>query len=161
MITVSAKALWWDAPEACTCVAPNEDYPCPHDTLGGWPASLWIGEIEGVHHLTDRYVLLPVPRLTGLPASSDLGLQPLGHQALDGFAEMLTASPVPATSSPRLFARPLIDPLEQAGFKIRELVGVKDVHGICDPDMTVVGLIIPLARRLEDGDVRNTHRVAS
>lgn len=162
MITVSAKALWWREPEVCTC-PPEEWYepvelPCPHDTRGGWPRDVMFTEIDGWQYLTDRYVFLPAIRLTELPVGYDqvLRLQPMPRQASEGSAEWMTASVLPA-SSYRQFHPQRLDPLEQAGFKIRGLVGVKDVHGICD-GIEVVGLISPIVRSREQDHVGRVAR---
>ena len=106
-------------------------------------------EIDGWQYLTDRYVFLPTARLTELPVGYDqvLRLQSMPLQASEGFAEWMTATVLPAPSY-RVFQPERIDPLEQAGFKVRELVGVKDVHGICD-GLEVVGLIAPIMRSRE------------
>ncbi|HEY9410299.1 MAG TPA: hypothetical protein VIP77_12020 [Jiangellaceae bacterium] len=151
MITVSAKALWWSEPKVCDCVAPNEDFECPHDTTGSWPAGeMYVGDIDGRQFITDRYVCLPVERLTQLPVGygRELNLRPLPRQAAEGFAEWMTAAVLPAPSY-RLFQPERIDPLEAAGFKVRELVGVKDAHAICDHGLEVAGLITPIMRSRE------------
>lgn len=134
MTMVSARDLWWSEPE--------------HDA-GGW-ANIMFTEIDGWQYLTDRYVFLPTARLTELPVGYDqvLHLQPLPRQATEGLAEWMSASVLPAPSY-RQFHLDRLDPLEQAGFRIRELVGVKDVHGICD-GLEVVGLISPIMRSREN-----------
>ena len=149
-IMVDARALWWHEPEVCDCASPDEDFPCPHDTAGGWDYPMALGTIDGWTYITDRYVLLPVARIGGLPVgyAKELRLQPIPGQSLDGFAEWMAATVLP-DPSPRLFSKWMVDPLEQAGFRIRPLDGVKDAHGICDPDLSLVGLVIPLRRALE------------
>lgn len=122
---VSARALWWDEAD--------------------WASPMHLGTIDGASYITDRHALLPVARIAGLPVGWEkkLGLKPIRPQALDGMAEWLNARVVPEASG-RLFSLWLINPLEQAGFRIRPLEGVKDAHGICDPDLELVGLAIPL-----------------
>lgn len=152
MITVSAKALWWSAPEVCDCPSGWDelalDLACPHDS-GGWQDILFT-EINGWQYLTNRFVLLPTARLAELPVGYDqvLGLSPLSGQAADGLAEWLTGE-VLLFPPDRLFYEGSIDPLEKAGFLIRALAGVKDAHAICDEDLTVVGLVSAVPRKQE------------
>lgn len=160
MITVSAKDLWWHEPVDCTCPDDALEF-CTHDVEGGWVSPMYMGTIDGAGYITDQYSLLPIARVGELPVGYGhvLNLRPVPGQALEGFAEWLTATVIPDAST-RLFANWLIDPLEEAGFRIRPLEGVKDTHGICDPDLALVGLVIPVRRALE-ADATTTSRVAS
>lgn len=156
MSMVSAKALWWNAPEVCDCAAPDEDFQCPHDTTGGWSSDVTpmaCGEINGWLYLTDRFVLLPISRLSHLPVgySEVLNLRPLGQRHLDGFTEVM-AGHVTAEPSDRVFLQHLLDPIEEAGLKVRPIVHVKEIHAVCDPDLSVVGLLQPLRSAIEHGD---------
>lgn len=160
---VDARALWWAAAEVCDCAAPDEDYQCMHDTTGGWVSPLSIGEIDGWGYITDRYVLLPISRLGGMPVGygQKLGLEPVKPQALEGFAEWLNCRVDPGPSD-RVFTRRLIDPIEAAGLLIRPLQSRVDVHGICEPDLqTLIGLITPLPRNLELDDNPHVRVVAA
>lgn len=141
MITVSAKALWW-----------GDD---------AWAAPMYLGEIDGWGYITDQFSLLPVARLAELPVGYGhvLNLKPLPLQALEGFGLWLTATVLHCPSQ-RLFAGRVIDPLEKAGFVVRPLEGVKDAHGVCDPDMSLVGLVIPV-RRSAEVDAAKGARVAA
>lgn len=143
---VSARALWWREAEECHCVEEFADQ-CTHTQTTGWVSPLWIGEINGWTYLTDRVVFLPVSLIGGLPVgyATEWSLIPLPPQAVDGLATWLQATVNPEPSS-RLFAAPVIDPLEQVGYRIRRLEGIREAHGICDPDLKLVGLVMPMAR---------------
>lgn len=122
---VSARALW--------------------PKTADWPSPLFYCTLDGAGYISDRYVMLPVARLGALPVGYGNHLVPLPPQAEDGFAMWLTSTVLPDPSD-RMFDGRIIDPLEAAGFKVRPLEGVKDAHGICDPDLELVGLAIPLRR---------------
>lgn len=154
---VSARALWWTEPEVCTCANPEEDW-CTHDE-GGWPRLLG-GSVDGVNYITDRYVILPVERLAELPVGYGNLLEKLGRQSEDGLAEWLGAK-VLRDPSDRVFAVDIINPLEAAGFLVRPLDGVKETHGICDPDLQLVGLAAPVRRQREAERPPGTARTAA
>jgi hypothetical protein len=140
---VSARELWWQEPGVCTCSSPDDGCPndwCPVDE-GGWPMLLGA-LIDGTSYITDRQVLLPVERLAALPVGYGNLLTKLPRQAEDGLAEWLRATVLPGPSDV-LFARGLVDLLEAAGFLLRPLEGVRRTHGICDPDLRLVGLAAP------------------
>lgn len=156
---VSARALWWSPATACECGPERfRDYPCSCE--GGWAAPMTFGELDGVTYLTDGFVLLPVHALGGLPVGYDqvLAVGPMRPQAMDGFAMWLATRPV-SEPSDRAFARSLIDPIEEAGFRLRPLEGVKDAHGICDDELQVIGLAIPVRRNLEFSDSKYSRLV--
>lgn len=136
---VDARSLWHDA--------------------DGWAKPLLLGTIDGAQYISDRYILLPVSRIGGLPVGWGSLLTPLSGQAEDALAEWLTAGVLPDPSA-RVFAVDIIGPLEAAGFRLRPLEGVKDAHGICDPDLQLVGLATPLRRRMEADAAAGTTRTA-
>jgi hypothetical protein len=130
----------------------------------GWhdlqPDGLFSVQIDGWQYMTDHYVLLPTARIDGLPVGYDNLLMPLARQAAEGFGMWLSANVLPDPSD-RVFERRRIDPLEEAGFKVRALDGVKDAHGICDyGHLDLVGLITPVRRRHEAAAAPSTHRRA-
>lgn len=160
---VDARALWWTEPtKDCTDCEPGvvNDFPCA--CVGGWASPINHGTVDGWMYLTDRFVLLPAAVLGGLPVGYDkvLGLEPIRPQAMDAFAEWLN-TPVILEPSDRAFARGLIDPLEQAGYRLRPLEGVKDAHGVCDEDLKVIGLAIPVRRNLVFDDSTYSRVVAA
>lgn len=151
---VSAKAMWWNEPETC----PSDDHGrlCACE-VGGWvrPGDVMLcGEINGWLYISDRWVLLPVSRLGHLPVGYGtlFGLRPLGQQNLDGFAEVM-ARHVSSAPSDEVFLEYLLDPIEQAGLLVRPLAQTRAIHAVCDPDLSVVGLLQPLKRGLDHGDV--------
>lgn len=119
-------------------------------------------EIDGWTYLTDQYVMLPVSRLTELPVGYDqvLRLTPVPAQGADGMAEWMTTDAIPERPE-RYFSTRLIDPLEQAGFLIRPLNGVKNAHAICVPGLTVVGLLVAVPRPAEDPAAPNMRRAGA
>lgn len=146
---VSAKAMWWRDPEKCSCPDDALDR-CTHDVDGGWYSDLQpmlFGEINGWGYISDRLVLLPISRLAHLPVgySKVLNLRPLSQRQLDGFADVM-AGHVTAAPSDRVFHASLIDPIEQGGLLVRPIVAVKDIHAVCDPDLSIVGLLQPVRR---------------
>lgn len=154
MSMVSAKAMWWNEPVPCSC--PDDGSFCTCDVEGGWCSDytrMLCGEINGWLYISDRFVLLPVSRLSHLPVgySKVLNLQPLSQRQLDGFADVM-ASYVTADRSDRVFLQHLLDPIEQAGLVVRPIVHVKEIHAVCDPDLSVVGLLQPLRQGIEHGD---------
>lgn len=141
-ITVDAGALWHTAPvEWCGCDGDDFDW-CIHDTIGGWAYPMMKATIDGTLFITDRHVLLPADRVLGWDRI-DHPLIELRPQASDGLAEWLTATVLPDASD-RVFYRKFIDALEQAGFLIRPLEGLMATHGICDPDLRLVGVVSPV-----------------
>lgn len=161
MSMVSAKAMWWTEPVVCS--RPDDESGCYCDTEGGWCSDytrMLCGEINGWLFITDRFVLLPVSRLGELPVgySKVLGLQPLSQRHLDGFADLM-GSHVTAAPSDRMFLQHLLDPIEKAGLIVRPIVHVKEIHAVCDPDLSVVGLLQPLKRGIEHG--ANSRRAAA
>lgn len=155
MSMVSAKALWWREPEACGCPE-SALRQCACDVDGGWESDyqrMLCGEINGWLYISDRFLLLPVSRLSHLPVgySKVLNLQPLSQRQLDGFADVM-AGHVTAAPSDRVFLQHLLDPIEQAGLVVRPIMHVKEIHAVCDPDLSVVGLLQPLRRGIEHGD---------
>lgn len=138
-VMVDARALWWH-PEGCLC----SGVPQPS---AGWVGPLLIGEINGWTYLTDRVTFVPVARIGGLPVgyATQWTIVPLPPQALEGLATWLNATVIDEVPT-RVFASVVVDPLEQAGFLIRPLDRIKDAHGICDPDLNLVGLVMPMAR---------------
>lgn len=119
---------------------------------------LFSVEIDGWEFLTDHYVLMPTARISGLSIGYGEHLMPMRPQAADGFAMWLQATVLPAASD-RVFKVAHIRPLEEAGFTVRPLDGVKDAHGICSGEQ-LVGLITPLPRRHEAAAAPGTHRKA-
>jgi hypothetical protein len=137
---VSALALWWFEGDDCDCANPEEDW-CTHEEPG-WSLSMFSFTIDGVRYLTDRHIALRADRITGAEELEQIReMQP--GQSLDGFAEWLTTATVAPERSDRVFARDVVEPLEAAGFLLRPLEGAKP-HGICDPDLRLVGLAMPL-----------------
>lgn len=128
---VSARALWH----------PDEKAP--------WQQPLFSCTVDGWDYISDRFILIPVARLLALPLGYGNLLVPLAPQAEAAFADWLNATVIPAQSD-RLFAHNIIGPLEDAGFVLRPLVGVRNAHGICDPDLKLVGLAIPLHAAVTD-----------
>jgi hypothetical protein len=104
-------------------------------------------EIDGWQYLTDRYVFLPTAMLTELPVGYDqvLNLQPMPRQASEGLIEWMTLTPA-AERGDAVFRAGLLDVLEGAGLLVRPLPLKSRVHAICEPDMCVVGLAMPVRR---------------
>lgn len=145
MITVSAKALWWD------------------EVDGGWDPRLtfFTGQFAGDRLVTDRHLAVKVPWLSDwldLPSVTSAGL----HSAAEfQMADWLEADALASVVPERLFPSYLLDPLEQAGLRVRPLEGVSArVFGVCDPSESwrVVGLIQPLATGLVVEDDRSSCR---
>lgn len=124
MSMVSATDLWWDGT--------------------AWPSRMLIGAIDGWQFLTNQVVFMPVARLA-LPVgyATTMNLEPLTMQALEGLAEWMALTPRQEPST-ALFRNEVIDPLEAAGFLVRELPVKRRPHAVCDPDMSVVGLVMPI-----------------
>lgn len=156
---LDATDLWWKTPEVCTCACPDEDFSCPHDTTGGWPVPLLSFDIDGALYITNRFDLLPASHLGGLPVGYGSLLTPLGGQAVDGFITWLQARPIPEPSD-RVFDRRRLDLFEKAGYLIRPLEGVADAHGICTPELEVIGLTVPI-REYRVDEAGDTARVVS
>lgn len=134
---VSARALWWhEAGCMCSGTPQAED---------GWVGTFHYGLVDGWGYLTDRVTFMPVARLGGLPVGYANGTIMLTPQAVDGLATWLNATVID-TRPTRVFASVVVDPLEQAGFLIRPLEGVREAHGVCDPDLKLIGLVMPMAR---------------
>lgn len=151
---VSARALWWhDA--GCLC----SGVPQPK---AGWVEPLHLGEINGWSYLTDRVTFLPIARIGGLPVgyATTWAIVPLAPQAVEGLAMWLNATVVDEVPD-RVFASVVVDPLEEAGFVIRRLQGVREAHGICDPDLSLVGLVMPMARSYAANAPKPLARVVS
>lgn len=123
-------------------------------------STLYSLEIDGWQYLTDHYVMLPTARVGGLPVGYGNLLMPLARQAEEGLAMWLSANVLPEPST-RVFERIRIDPVEGAGFKVRPLERVREAHGICDPQLRLVGLIVPLRRRMEEAAAAGTIRTAA
>lgn len=156
MLTVDARALWWHGPELCTCPEGTWER-CIHDTTGGWAYPIVTATIDGAKYITDRQTLLPVDRIHGWKTIEG-PLAEVRAQTRDGLAEWLTATPLPDPSD-RVFDRSVIDPLEHAGFLLRPLEGVDKAHGICDPDLRLVGLTSPVPLgKVASSDVRAAGR---
>jgi hypothetical protein len=159
LAAVSARDLWWQAPEVCNCPAPNEDFECFHDTTGGYyPFSGYVGgfssfEHAGTTYITDGYVALPKDRFTGLD-EMDRDINPLSDRLAASLAGQLDGV-VEAGSPTRWFREPFITVLETAGFRIRPLAGVRIIHAICDPaqQWAQVGIIASTAPSQETSGV--------
>lgn len=144
MITVSAKALWWD------------------EVDNDWDRQLtfFSGEFAGDRLVTDRTLALRVNRLydiDGLPSLTGN----LHSGAEFQMADWLEAEPYASVVPERLFPSYLLDPLEQAGLRVRPLHDVSArVFGVCDPSESwhVVGLINALAEGLGVEDNRASCR---
>ncbi|WBQ02993.1 hypothetical protein [Kribbella sp. CA-293567] len=129
----------------------------------GWRILLANGglssvEIDGEEYLLDPVVLMQASRIGGLPVGYGNHLFPTIQQAADGFAMWLQATVLP-TPSDRVFKVDYLSLLEEAGFTVRPLEGVRNAHGICD-GLQMVGLINPLPRRHEAATSPGTHRGA-
>lgn len=157
MITVSAKALWWYDAEQCFCVRSEDRMSCAREDqrTGSWYDDLafFSGEYAGDRLITDRHLALRVAYITGLeevPAE----IRPLHSAAEAGMADWLACDPEVAVIPDRLFFTHLLDPLEAAGFRIRPLERVKDVHGVCVPGLSwhVVGLLSAVPRSAEPSE---------
>lgn len=129
---VSARALW-------------------HPETGSRPTQLFSCTVDGWDYITDRSILLPVARLAALPVGYGELLVPLPPQAEAAFSDWLNATVRPDRSD-RMFDRTIIDPLEEAGFLLRPLADVRNAHGICDPDVKLVGLAIPVHVAVTSGE---------
>ncbi len=155
MITVSAKALWWYKAE-CFCLE-HEARGCAREDecAGSWfdDLAFFSGEYAGDRLITDRHLALRVAYLTGLEEVPAI-IRPLHSAAEAGMGDWLTADPQVAVVPDRLFATYLLDPLEAAGFRVRPLDRVKDVHGVCVPTESwqVVGLLSAVPRSAEPSD---------
>lgn len=151
---VDARALWWH-PAGCMC----SGVPQPRE---GWVGPLHIGEINGWTYLTDRVTFLPIARIGELPVgyATQWTIVPLAPQSVDGLATWLNARVIDEVPT-RVFATAVVDPLEQAGFLIRPLERTRDAHGICDPDGTVVGLVMPMKRSYNPETPKPLARVVS
>lgn len=145
MITVSAKALWWD------------------EVDDGWDPRLtfFSGQFAGDRLVTDRHLAVKVAWLSDwldLPSMVKAGL----HSAAEfQMADWLEAEPYVSVVPERLFSSYLLDPLEQAGLRVRPLHDVSArVFGVCDPSESwhVVGLINALAEGLGVEDDRASCR---
>lgn len=151
MITVSAKSLWWYGPEKCFCPGDDSRMTCARldDCMGRWfdDLAFFSGEYAGDRLITDGHLALRVNRITGLedvPAS----IRQLHSAAEASMDDWLQCDPLVAVIPDRLFPNHLLDPLEQAGFRVRPLDRVKNVHGVCVPDESwrIVGLFNALPR---------------
>lgn len=147
MITVSARALWWD------------------EVDDGWDPGLtfFSGQFAGDRLVTDRTLALRVSWLTdwdGLPSLSGNM-----HSAAEfQMADWLEAEPYVSVVPERLFPSYLLDPLEQAGLRVRPLHDVSArVFGVCDPTESwhVVGLVHALTEGLGIEDGRSCRWVAA
>ena len=144
MITVSAKALWWDEVDAA------------------WDRELtfFSGQFAGDRLVTDRTLALRVNRLYDIDDLPELTGNM--HSAAEfQMADWLEADPRTAVIPERLFPSYLLDPLEAAGFRVRPLDGTPSrVFGVCDPweAWRVVGLIHALASGLGVEDDRSSCR---
>lgn len=144
MITVSAKALWWD------------------EVDDDWDPGLTfqMGVSAGDRLVTDRHLMLRSRWLSdvdGLPSMTGN----LHSAAEFQLAEWLEAEPYTVVIPERLFPSYLLDPLERAGLRVRPLHGISArVFGVCDPSESwaVVGLIQPLAAGLGVEDDRASCR---
>lgn len=147
MITVSAKALWWD------------------EVDGEWDPRLTFqsGAFAGDRIVTDRHLAV---RARWLSDVDDLpSMTGVMHSAAEfQLADWLEAEPFTVVIPERLFPSYLLDPVEQAGLRVRPLHGVSArVFGVCDPSESwhVVGLIQPLAAGLGVEDDRSSCRWVS
>lgn len=149
---VSARALWWHQ-AGCLCSGKPQ-------AAEGWVGPFHSGIVDGWAYLTDRVTFMPVARLGGLPVGWGNDTIPLTPQAEDGLAVWLNATVIDSRPT-RVFASVVVDPLEQAGFLIRPLEGVREAHGICDPDLSLVGLVMPMHRAYVAEEPKPLARVVS
>lgn len=157
MIAVSARDLWWYREETCHCAAGEIRSACARvdQCTGAWfdDLSFFSGEFAGDRLLTDGHLAIRLTYVTewqNVPTS----IRQLHSAAEISLEEWLTADPLVAVVPDRLFAAHLLDPLEKAGFRVRPLDRVSNVHGVCVPDRGwhVAGLLNPLPRSAEPSE---------
>lgn len=156
MITVSARELWWYRREGCHCGRSRPaDCSLRDECSGYWfdDLSFFSGEFAGDRLLTDGHLAIRVPYVTewqNVPTS----IRQLHSAAEISLGEWLVADPMVAVVPERLFAAHLLDPLEKAGFRVRPLDRVSNVHGVCVPELgwRVAGLLNPLPRAAEPSE---------
>lgn len=147
MITVSAKALWWD------------------EVDDAWDPKLtfFTGEFAGDRLVTDQHLAVRVRWLTDVDSLPSVTGN-LHSAAEFQMSEWLEAEPMVSIRPERLFPSYLLDPVEHAGLRVRPLAGVSArVFGVCDPSESwrVVGLIQPLAAGLGIEDERASCRAVT
>lgn len=134
---LDAKALWWHDAEECAC---SEDDECEHYSTSGWEY-LRLVPVGTTPYVTDGFVAFPAHLLNNAPSADDMTEVEADSRYSDFLTLYLAADGRPHPSN-RWFTNEFLDIVETAGYRVRPLRAMANVHGICDPeDWRVVGVV--------------------
>lgn len=161
---IDARALWWRGPERCGHDRDLGDCDCRTEagwdfgsTSGGTSGTGLVGAITlaGHRYVTDRRLLIREDRLSNWPGPHHphypFPAEMTGPRYTASAVALTTLLATPQASRPttKTFNPDLLDPVTDAGYTVRPLMGESQAHAVVAPGGLRVGLLMPILPRID------------